>query len=63
MFACSILKAFSASQGQLLPYENSQILYTEHPRELINDPTLKKTVWEHLKPLGDFIQKLKQTHA
>ncbi len=56
-------KAFSTSQGQLLPYENSQILYTEHPRELINDPTLKKTVWEHLKPLGDFIQKLKQTHA
>ena len=40
---------FSRCRGKKMQYLNYPIVFTEHPRELVMDPGLKKGLWEDIK--------------
>lgn len=46
---------FALAKGALLQWNNTPVLFTHHPRELLHDPALKKETWQHLKRCRDLL--------
>lgn len=55
--------SFQDQLGKTLDYHGVDIVFTYHPKDLLFDPNLKKTTWEHLKALKPIIAKVKSQGA
>lgn len=49
--------ATSGSLGHWQNLENTRLLFSYHPQELIEKPELKRQAWEHLKSLATAIKE------
>lgn len=46
---------FEAIRGKIMHFLGKKIIFTYHPRKIMRNPSLKKEVWNNLKPLAGSI--------